>query len=231
MTELSKNNSQNPVRIGVFDSGVGGLSVVNAIKKALPDAEVIYVEDKENVPYGSKSVDELRQLVMPIFRELATRCDVIVVACNTITTTLIKELRATLDVPLVGMEPMVKPAAEQSKTGVIAVCATPATLHSERYNWLKATYAQHTKVLEPDCSDWATMVEKEQVDRDKIKQTVESVIVDGADVIVLGCTHFHWIEDIIRADSDGRATVIQPEEPVIRQLFKVLETIRPAQVS
>ncbi len=216
--------SAGKMRIGVFDSGVGGQSVVNAIQKALPEAEVIYVDDKANVPYGSKSPDELYVLVSPIMRDLAVRVDAIVVACNTVTTTLIERLRRDLAVPLVGMEPMVKPAAEQTGSGVIAVCATPATLKSARYAWLKETYADGVKVLEPDCSDWAYMIENRQVDHDKLRRRIEEVCRAGADVIVLGCTHYHWIEEDIKSIA-GRynAAVIQPEQPVIEQLKRVLE--------
>jgi glutamate racemase len=217
------------VRIGVFDSGVGGLSVANAIRKVIPDAEVILREDKENLPYGTKTMEELRTLVTPIFQELEQECDVIVVACNTVTTNLIKELREVVKVPLVGMEPMVKPAAEATKSGTIAVFATPRTLTSERYAWLKETYAQGINVLEPDCSQWAKMVEDKEVNRLRIKAVTDGVITDGADVIVLGCTHYHWIEQEIKEDAAGQAAVIQPEQPVIAQLLRVIETIKSEQ--
>lgn len=212
------------MKIGVFDSGVGGRSVVNAIKSALPGINIVYAEDKENVPYGNKSPDELYSLTLPLLNKLSNSgCQAIVIACNTVTTTSIDRLRTALPVPLIGMEPMIKPAAEQSRSRIIAVCATPATLASERYAWLKNTYAADCRVLEPDCSDWALMIETEQLDRLKIKERIESVCEEGADMVVLGCTHYHWIEEDIRAITDRYgATVIQPEEPVIRQLKKVL---------
>ncbi len=211
------------LKIGVFDSGVGGQSVVNAVQKALPEAKIIYVDDKANVPYGSKSPEELYVLVAPILQDLANRVDAIVVACNTVTTTLIERLRQEIAVPLVGMEPMVKPAAEQSKNRIIAVCATPATLKSARYAWLKETYAKDVKVLEPDCSDWAYMIENRQIDHNKLRSRIEEVCQAGADVIVLGCTHYHWIEEEIKAIADHyKTSVIQPERPVINQLKRVL---------
>ena len=212
--------------IGVFDSGVGGESVANAIRKAIPDAEVVYVEDKKNVPYGTKTPDELYTLSLPLLNTLSNfGCDVIVVACNTVTTTIIERLRASLPVPLIGMEPMVKPAAEQTKSGVIAVCATPATLKSQRYAWLKDTYAKDAKVLEPDCSDWAYMIETNQLDHEKIRERINDVCEQGADMIVLGCTHYHWIEQDIQKIADGYgAKVIQPEQPIIEQIRRVLLT-------
>jgi glutamate racemase len=211
------------IKIGVFDSGAGGLSVVNAIRRAMPELEVIYKEDKQHVPYGTRPISEIHSFVKPIFQRFVDEgCQVIVVACNTVTTNLISRLRQEFDIPLVGMEPMVKPAAERTKTKVIAVCATPRTLSSQRYDWLKREYANGLKVLEPDCSDWALMIENNRVDRDKVAETVNNVIENGADEIVLGCTHYHWIEKIIKDISAGRAEVIQPEKPAIRQLKRVL---------
>jgi glutamate racemase len=211
------------IKIGVFDSGVGGLSVVNAIKKVLPDLEVIYKEDKMHVPYGTRGVEEIYGFVRPIFQSFVDEgCQVIVVACNTVTTNLISRLREEFPVPMVGMEPMVKPAAASSKTRVIAVCATPRTLESERYKWLKKEFSEGVKVIEPDCSDWAYMIETNEVNREKVAKIVEDSINAGADQIVLGCTHYHWIEELIKQVANGRSEVIQPEKPVIEQLKRVL---------
>lgn len=211
------------VRIGIFDSGVGGQSVIKAIKQELPDMEIVYKDDKKHLPYGTKSVDEIYRYVKPIFREFVDEgCGVIVIACNTVTTNLAPRLRAEFPIPMVGMEPAVKPAAEMSRSKVIAVCATPRTLSSERYQWLKREYAKDVKVLEPDCSDWALLIENNSLDREKIAEITEEVIAAGADVIVLGCTHYHWIEDEMKEIAANRAQVIQPEGPVIAQLKRVL---------
>ena len=210
-------------KIGVFDSGVGGLHVVRAIQKELPNLEITLKEDKAHLPYGNRTVEDIHSFVKPIFQSLIDEgCQVIVVACNTVTTNLITQLREEFPVPMVGMEPAVKSAAEASKTGVIAVCATPRTLSSKRYHWLKQRYAKDVKVLEPDCGDWALMVEDNNVDREKIAKIINEVCGAGADVIVLGCTHYHWIESLIKELAAGRATVLQPEVPVIVQLKKVL---------
>lgn len=215
------------MKIGVFDSGMGGLSVANVIKAELPDDDVLFVNDAHNLPYGSKTSEQLFKLVVPILQDMVERgCAVIVIACNTVTTTLIAELREVIPVPLIGMEPMVKPAAEQTKTGVIAVCATPTTLASERYSWLKQQYAQGVTVLEPDCSNWAFMIETKTVDNKAIKQIVDDVCGMHADVIVLGCTHYHWIEELIKESAAGKAVVLQPEKPVIEQLKRVLAQLR-----
>lgn len=210
--------------IGVFDSGVGGRSVAEAVQKAVPAARVIFKNDVDHLPYGTKPPEEILGYVVPILQSLVSDgCQVIVIACNTVTTTLIKQLREIIKVPLIGIEPMVKPAAEQTKTGVIAVCATPTTLASARYKWLKDTYTQGIRVIEPDCSNWTKLIETNQIDRKHIFQQIDGACQAGADVIVLGCTHYHWIEDDIKKITAGRAEVIQPEQPVIDQLKRVLE--------
>lgn len=214
------------MKIGVFDSGVGGKSVANAIQKAFPEHEVMYAEDHKNVPYGSKPPELLLKLVTPILNRLIEDgCDVIVIACNTVTTTIISELRSRISAPLVAVEPMVKPGAEMTKSGVIAVCATPTTLASKRFAELKNEYAKNVTVLEPDCSEWALMIEKGAVEQRHLKNTIESCLNSGADVIVLGCTHYHWIEENINALCQGRAAVLQPEQAIIAQLRQVLKQL------
>lgn len=214
------------MRIGVFDSGIGGLSVAHAIEEAMPQHEIVFMNDQQHVPYGDKTPAEVLRYMRPIIDSLVIQgCRVIVIACNTATTTLIDKLRAEYNVPFVAVEPMVKPAAALTKRKVIAVCATPATLTSPRYKWLKDTYAKGIKVLEPDCSDWALMIERSDVDEQKIAVRIENVIGDGADVIVLGCTHYHWIEKEIQTMARGRAKVLQPEVPLIRQLSRVIDSL------
>ena len=197
--------------------------MANAIRLALPGHEVILREDRQHVPYGNRSPEEILGFVGPIFQELVDRgCAVIVVACNTVTTTLINELRERFSTPLVAVEPMVKPAAALTKSGVMAVCATPTTLASKRYAQLKREFARGIKVLEPDCGDWAAMIEAKVVDKEKIDSRIQSVLKQKADVIVLACTHYHWIENEINQLAVGRAAVLQPDEATIEQLKRVL---------
>ncbi len=210
-------------KIGVFDSGVGGLSMANAIKQALPEHQVLLREDREHLPYGTKSPEEIFGFVQPIFQDMIDNgCQAIVVACNTVSTTLIDKLREQFNVPMVAVEPMVKPAAKLTRTNVIAVCATPTTLASKRYLELKSTYAKDVKILEPDCSDWAYMIEHNEVDKNKISDRITEVLKEQADVIVLACTHYHWIEEEIKELSTGQAKVLQPEQAIIEQLKRVL---------
>lgn len=211
------------MKIGVFDSGIGGLSLVYAIEKAMPEHEVVFMNDQQHVPYGSKTPEQILEFVVPIFEALVARgCQAIVVACNTVSTALITQLRQRFSVPLVAIEPMVKTAASLTQTGVIAVCATPRTLATDRYAWLKYTYAPNLTVIEPDCSDWAYMIEHKQVDDQKIRARIEDVLQQRADVIVLGCTHYHWIEEKIKQMAAGRAQVVQPEQAIVAQLTRVL---------
>jgi glutamate racemase len=214
------------MKIGVFDSGVGGLSVARAIRLSNPDYEVIYKHDRQHVPYGSKPIKEIYGYVLPILESLEKAgCQIIVIACNTVTTNLINELRQIINLPLIGIEPMVKPACLLTKSKVIAVCATPATLKSDRYNYLKVQYAKSVKVLEPDCSDWSYMIENNQLDIQKLKQRIDWALARSADVIVLGCTHYHWIEQEIRSLVSNKAIVIQPEQAIIKQLWRVSEQL------
>ncbi len=197
--------------------------MANAVRKALPDAEVILRQDKEHVPYGLRPPEEILGFVVPIFQSMIDEgCQVIVVACNTVTTTLISDLRERFSVPLVAIEPMVKPAAKLTKTKVIAVCATPTTLASPRYEWLKKEYAEGVKVLEPDCGDWSAMIEQKRINEAVIADRINTILDEKADVIVLACTHYHWIEEEIKELSAGRAQVIQPEPAIIEQLKRVL---------
>lgn len=214
------------MKIGVFDSGLGGLSVARAIEKELPEYQVIFRHDRDHVPYGDKPLEQLFGFVLPILHDLeAAGCEVIVVACNTVTTNLITELRAACQVPLVAIEPMVKPAAKLTKSGIIAVCATPNTLASPRYAHLKSMYAKNLTVLEPDCSQWSRLIEDNAIDEAAIRTQIDSVLSAGADVIALACTHYHWIDQQIQTMAQGRAVVIQPSDAVISQLKRVIERL------
>lgn len=212
------------MKIGVFDSGIGGLSVAKAVEQELPEAEVLFVHDTaEHFPYATKSPDEIYGFVVPVIQQLVdAQCDIIVVACNTVSTTLIERLRGVFDVPMVALEPMVKPAAALTNSGVIAVCATPTTLASKRYAWLKETYGGACTFVEPDCSDWSYLIEHNQMNEQRIREDIEPVLEQGADVIVLGCTHYHWIEEEIKAIVKDKAAVIQPETAVVAQVKRIL---------
>lgn len=208
--------------IGVFDSGIGGLSVANAIKKELPEYRIEYRQDSKNLPYGTKTKEQIYSYVKPIFDELADKCDVIVVACNTVTTTLISKLRTEYKLPIIGIEPMLKPACQLTKNSIVTVCATPTTLNSKRYKQLKSKYAKKVKIIEPDCSDWSTLIEKNKITIGKIKQDIDPSFKIGSDVIVLGCTHYHWIENEIKKIVGNKAIILQPEKAIVARLKEIL---------
>lgn len=210
-------------KIGVFDSGIGGKSVANALEKAFPNDEVVYISDSKNLPYGTKTPEKLKELVNPKMEELSKKgVDVIVIACNTVSTTILGYVRKIVDVPVIGVVPMVREAVKLTKSDVIAVCATPTTLKSERYSLIKNKYAKNIHVVEPDCSRWTKMIEDNKIDRKEISQKISNACEAGADVIVLGCTHYHWIEKLIEEIAKDKAVVIHPEAKLIKKVEKVL---------
>jgi len=215
------------MKIGVFDSGIGGKSIAEKLQADYLESEVMYVNDRKNVPYGSRSQQEIIQLTDAAIQPLLMQqCDVIVLACNTATAAAIELLKSRYpDVPFVGLEPMVKPAALLTQSGTIAICATPFTLSSDRYAGLKEKYAGDITVLEPDCSEWAGMIESDQTDIQEIANEINEVCSAGADVIVLACTHYHWIKEEIIKIAAGRAQVIDPSEAISRQVGTVLGVI------
>ncbi len=215
------------MKIGVFDSGIGGLSVYNAIKKDMPEQELIFKNDRLNMPYGNKNKEELYSLVVPIFNEFVDEgCRIIVIACNTVSTTIIDRLKTKYkDIVLIGVEPMIKEGVSLSKNKIISVCATPTTLKSARYQELKDNYAKNIVVLEPDCSDWSYMIENNKIDNEQISKRINSVLSKNTDVIILGCTHYHWIEDQIRQLTKNKALVIQPELSIIKKLKQAIKQL------
>ncbi len=212
------------MHIGIFDSGIGGEIVAEAIQDYFPAAKLTVVNDKAHLPYGDKTAMEIIRLtdkaIQPLIKE---RCDVIVIACNSATTAAIDWLRKTYPTQrFIGIEPMVKPASQLTKSHVIAVCATPATLNSHRYERLRENYGAGLAILEPDCSQWAQMIEKNNINLEKIKHVVNDVIHQGADVIVLGCTHYHWIKNYIESVAAGKATVIEPSNAICVRIKTLL---------
>jgi len=212
------------MKIGVFDSGIGGKSIANKLQADYPTAEIIYVDDRKHVPYGSRTLEDITSLTDKAIQPLLEKqCDVIVLACNTATAAAIDILRDRYpSTPFIGLEPMVKTARNLTKSGVVAICATPFTLDSDRYVKLKNKYAMDIMVLEPDCSDWAQLIERNQIDSHKITAIINEVCDAGADVIVLACTHYHWIKEQIIQAANGRAIVIDPSDAISRRVKEVL---------
>lgn len=213
------------MKIGVFDSGVGGENVVEAIKKSFGNIEVIFKDDRKHLPYGDKTPEQMIEFMTPIMHEFhQENVDAIVIACNTASTNILDRLKSMSDKPVIGFVPMIKPASTITKTGVIVVCATKGTLNSKRYAELKKDYAQDITVIEPDCSDWAELIESNNLHQARLEELVVNARQQGADVIVLGCTHYHWIAERLENLCGDEIAVIQPTEAVIRELKNSITT-------
>lgn len=210
------------MQIGIFDSGIGGEAVAERLREYLPSATIFTTNDSGNLPYGDKSLEEIRRLTDSAIQPLIGS-DVIVIACNSATAAAIEFLRDKYPEQIfIGLEPMIKPAASISETRVIGVCATPATLSSDRYNRLIEKYADGVIVVEPDCSSWAAMIENNQVNDDEIKATIRSMVLQRVDVIVLGCTHYHWIKESIEKHAGADASVLEPSKAISQRIKHLL---------
>jgi glutamate racemase len=219
------DNRRAPV--GVFDSGVGGLSVLAEIRRRLPAEELIYVADSGYAPYGdrSRSYIEARSVAISDFL-LGAGAKAIVVACNTATAVIGPLLRTRLQLPVVAMEPAVKPAAAATRSGTIGVLATRRTLASERFARLVAEHAAAITVRPEACSDLVELVERGVTDGPEAEAAVgahlDPLIRAGADVIVLGCTHFHFLRPVVAARAGAGIAVIDPGAAVARELARRL---------
>ena len=214
--------------VGVFDSGVGGLTVANAIFGLLPKEQLIYFGDSGRAPYGGKPADVIRAYSAEITQFLLEQgCKAIVVACNTATVAALDYLRDTFPrVPFVGMEPAVKPATQASKTHVIGVMATLGTIQSPRYLELIEKYASHCSVLEDPCLGLVKAIEEGALTEPKTERLLRHILLpmleQDADTIVLGCTHFPMVEPLIQSIIGADKSIIDPAPAVARQLQRLL---------
>ena len=215
--------------VGFFDSGVGGKCILNAFKRLCPDEETVYIADSRHCPYGNKSPEEIIRLSEAcVKRLLKKRCKLIVVACNTATAAAIDYLRAKYPkTPFVGIEPAVKPAALKSKSGVVAVLATEGTFNGRLYRETSAKFARNVTILASVADEFVTMVERGETKGAKalaaVKRRLEPLLAAGADHIVLGCTHFPHLKELMEKVVKGRAIIVDPSEAVARQAKRLLE--------
>lgn len=214
--------------IGVFDSGVGGLSVWRAIRKLLPQESLIFFADSGHVPYGEKSTAELKDLTARIARFLLDQdCKMIVVACNTATVHAIDHLRETFPgVPFVGVVPVVKTLARHTRTGTIAVLSTPATAGSLYLRNLISEFAPDKNVVNVGCDGLEDMVESGQVRTRRttalLEQHLAAVQESDADVVGLGCTHYPFLRNRIKNMLGPGVRVYDPSRPVARRVRQLL---------
>ena len=218
--------------IGIFDSGVGGLSVFREIYKLLPEERYIYFSDNANCPYGEKSrefiIDRAREITSFL---LSKGCDIIVVACNTATAAAISTLREEFPVKFVGMEPAIKPAAKATHTGVVGVLATAGTLKATKYIDTCAKWAQDVKVVEHIGQGFVELVESGNISGEEAEKTVAYSLLPlleaKADTIVLGCTHYPFLAETISKVASENASyhvsIIDPAPAVAKHLKEIME--------
>jgi len=215
--------------IGVFDSGVGGLSVLRAIRQTLPAETMIYLADQAHVPYGPRPLEEVHWFAEEITRFFLTQgVKVVVVACNTASAAALHHLRQTFpDIPFVGMEPAVKPAAEATQSGVVGVLATPATFQGALYASVVERFAQGVTVLQDTCPGLVARIEANDLDSHETRLILERALLPmlrrGIDTVVLGCTHYPFVIPLIQEIVGPEVRVIDPAPAVARQVGRLLE--------
>jgi glutamate racemase len=217
--------------IGVFDSGLGGLSVLRHVRAQLAAADLVYVADRAHAPYGERSLDFVRERAEAITSGLlAAGADVIVIACNTASAAALNHLRLVHPTtPFVGMEPAVKPAAASTRSGVIGVLATTATFQGDLFASLIDRHANGVTVLEQPCPGWADLVEAGVLDgpevEAKVRPPVTSLVRQGADTLVLGCTHYPFLAPAVQRVAGSGVSLIDPGEAVAKQAARTADGI------
>jgi glutamate racemase len=224
---MALKSEQSP--IGVFDSGVGGLSVLRAIRQQLPAQPVIFLADQAHVPYGSRDLKEVRSFSEAITCFLIDcGARLIVVACNTASAAALYSLRGTFpEVPFVGMEPAVKPAAEKTASGVVGVLATPATFQGALYASVVDRFAQGVKILQDTCPGLVSEIEAGNLQgsstRSILEKALKPMLAQGIDTVVLACTHYPFVIPLIQEIVGPEVRVIDPAPAIARQTARQIE--------
>ncbi len=219
--------------IGVFDSGVGGLSVLHHIRHHLPHAHLIYIADSAHVPYGDKSPAFIEQRSLTLTRFLIEQgAHAIVIACNTATAAAISSLRKNFTLPIIGMEPAVKPAVAATRSGVVGVLATIGTLESARFAALLERYAGEVGIVTQGCPGLVEQVELGDLNGPQTRELVERytapLLARGADTLILGCTHYPFLAPLIREVVGPNIILVDTGEAVARQVQHRIQTELPA---
>jgi glutamate racemase len=214
--------------IALFDSGVGGLSVLRHLRTQLPNEDLIYFADQAHVPYGPRPASEIIAFCHTITRFfLDHKAKMVVVACNTATAAALNELRASFpDLPFVGMEPAVKPGAEATRSGKVGVLATAGTFESQRYARLMARFARNVTLYENPCSGLVPLIEAGELHSDRtrvlLQRCITPMLQEGVDTLVLGCTHYPFVQPLIQEITGPHVRIIDPAPAVVRQARRVL---------
>ncbi|HDZ55922.1 MAG TPA: glutamate racemase [Pseudomonas xinjiangensis] len=209
--------------VGVFDSGVGGLSVLQEIRQLLPLESLLYVADSGHVPYGEKSPEYIRQRSQAIAGFLLEQgAKSLVLACNTATAAAVNDLRGRFDVPIIGMEPAVKPAALATRSGVVGVLATTGTLQSAKFAALLDRFAGSVRVITQPCPGLVECIEQGDLDSLHVQQLLrrytEPLLESGCDTLILGCTHYPFLRAQLQALLPASVTLVDTGAAVARQL-------------
>lgn len=219
--------------IGVFDSGVGGLSVLHHIRQLLPHERLIYIADSAHVPYGDKTPAYIEQRSLTLTRFLIEQgADAIVIACNTATAAAAASLRSQFSLPIVGMEPAVKPAVAVTRSGVVGVLATIGTLESARFAALLEKYAGAVEIVTQGCPGLVEQVELGELDSPQTRALIErytaSLLARGADTLILGCTHYPFLAPLIHEVVGDSIALVDTGAAVARQLQRRILAELPA---
>ena len=215
--------------IGIFDSGVGGLSIAAAVHTILPRESLIYYADRAYFPYGDRSEEEVRKLALDAAGFLIEKgAKLVVGACNTASSVALQDLRETYDVPFVGVVPGVKAGSATSAAAKVGVLATEATFQTQAFAELVSEFASGVEIISQQCPDLVSLVEQGQVGtapvRALLRRYIEPLQEQGVDTIVLGCTHYGFLEDDIRYVAGPDVAVINTAMPVAQQVARVLES-------
>ena len=214
--------------IGMFDSGVGGLSVLKEINKLLPKENILYLADQAHVPYGSRDMDQIQKFSIDISNYFIEKgAKLIVVACNTASAAALKKLRAEFpEIPFVGMEPAVKPAAEKTETGVVGVLATQATFQGALYSSVVERFAKDVEIIQDPCIDLVQQIEMGHFEGAETEKILENALLPmiekNIDTIVLGCTHFPFVFPTIKKIVGPNVRLINPAPAVANQVLRLL---------
>ena len=213
--------------IAVFDSGLGGLTVLRALRERLPQEDFFYFADTRFLPYGDRPEVFLRERGVLIAEALVRRgAKALVIACNTATAAAAEAIRAAVDLPIVALEPGVKPAVSLTNSGVVGVLATTRTLESERFQRLVGNHANGYRVLAQACPGLAEAIEAQGPDSAEVSALLDTFVAPlaaaSADVVVLGCTHYPWVAEAIARRMPAGTVLLDTGEPVARQLERLL---------
>jgi glutamate racemase len=214
--------------IGIFDSGIGGLTVAKAIRQALPHERLLYFGDNAHIPYGEKTNEEILRLSRGIVHALLEQeSKLIVIACNTASAAALKALREELPaVPIVGMEPAVKPAVEHTRTGVVGVIATVATVQGAVFNSIVERFAHDVRVIKQACPGLVRQIEAGELDTPKteamLRGWLEPMVAENIDALVLGCTHYPFVRPLIERITGPGVRVIDPAPAIARRTEQIL---------